>query len=98
MKSLLPVLLIFCISAPATGASDYAVVVSRTTRAADGWSNVVDALVKKHTGTVIEYDKSLDAILPELKTQFPRHTCFVVQPTEATRDLRVNLSFGFCRR
>lgn len=70
-------------SVPACLAADYAIVVSRKTRSTEGWSRVVDALIQKHSGTVLEYDRSITEVLPALQKHFPRYACFVAQPAEA---------------
>lgn len=66
----------------------YVIVVSRATRALDGWSEVVDALAAKHKDRaprVIAYEKTPREALPVLQEWHPRHTCFVARPDEATR-------------
>jgi len=68
---------------PAAGS--YAVVVSKVTHADAQWRGVVDALLKKHDGTLVAYDASVDESLAALKKQFPRHVCFVARPEEAGR-------------
>ena len=68
---------------PAAGS--YAVVVSKATHADAQWRGVVDALLKKHDGTLVAYDASVDESLAALKKQFPRHVCFVARPEEAGR-------------
>jgi len=67
-------------------ASDYAVVVSKSTQADESWKAVVDALVEKHDGTVIVYDKAVSETVGALSKSMPQHTCFVATPIEATRD------------
>ncbi|NQT87464.1 hypothetical protein HQ560_11910, partial [bacterium] len=79
------VVLCLSLAASASAASDYAIVVSQKTRADAGWSKVVDALAKKHTGIVIPFEQSITEALPALRTQFPRYTCFVATPAEAGR-------------
>ena len=64
----------------------YAVVASRETYDQDQWKPVVEALVKKHGATVIVYDEGVIESLTELQRQFPRYTCFVARPTEATQN------------
>lgn len=71
-----------CISAE----RGYAVVVSKATHAKKTWKSVVDALVSKHTATVVVFDESVSDSLQDLQTQFPRFTCFVATPEEASRD------------
>ena len=67
------------------GAESYAIVVSKTTHADPEWKPVVDALQKKHSGTVLEFDQSLDETLPELRRLFPKYACVVAKPEEAGR-------------
>lgn len=69
-----------------TNAADgYAIIVSKATRANAEWSPVVNALRKKHDGTVIEYGEDLGEALPELRKLFPKYTCFVAMPEDAGR-------------
>ena len=67
-------------------ANDYAVVVSKATYADKDWKPVVTALVKKHGANVIEFEGNVTGTLGKLRGQFPRHTCFVATPKEATGD------------
>ena len=62
----------------------YAVVVSRATHQQADWKPVVEALVQRHHAKVIEYDKEVGQTLDALKEAFPRYTCFVAQPEEAS--------------
>lgn len=71
--------------APATAPPNYCIVVSESTRDAPQWSRVVAALRDKHDGQVIEYDSSVESARRTLRQTFPRYTCFVVKPSEATR-------------
>jgi hypothetical protein len=64
----------------------YAVVAKKSTIDDPAWLEVVAALRKKHGATVATYQTSVDEVLPELKQEFPRHTCFVSPPAETTRD------------
>jgi zinc protease len=63
----------------------YAVVVSRDTQSKPEWKQVVDALVVKHGGRVIAYDKLEDA-RATLADPPPHYACFVATPAEASRD------------
>jgi zinc protease len=63
----------------------YAVVVSRETLNRPDWKKVVDALVAKHGGRVVAYDK-LDDAKVGLVEPMPRYACFVATPAEATRE------------
>jgi zinc protease len=87
-------LLILCTVWTSTGFADhppargnYAVVVSRSTYADEAWKPVADALVSKHQATILVYDKTPEDVEAKLREQFPRFTCFVAKPEEATRDL-----------
>ncbi len=74
-------------SARLFAASDYAIVVSSATKSDAGWAKVVAALGKKHEGaTVLTYSGSVTNTLADLRAQFPRYTCFVATPDEASRD------------
>ncbi len=73
----------FCFAAKAAKAN-YAVVVSKATHADKNWKPVVTALVNKHGAKVIEFDGDVTGALGELRGQFPRYTCFVATPKEAT--------------
>lgn len=64
----------------------YAIVVSKQTLADPDWKPVVEALIKKHHGTVLTYGESVQDLLPDLKRQFPRYVCFVTPPEQATRE------------
>ena len=79
---------------PAVTSTDggYAVVVSKATSDDPQWKAVVDALVAKHRGKVIVFDKSVDDALPELRRQYPRYACFVAKPTEAGREFVATVS------
>ncbi len=70
----------------AYGTSSYTILVSKPTHDDAAWKQVVDALVKKHEAKVIVYEGDVTAALPQLKEQFPRYTCFVATPAEATRE------------
>ena len=83
------VALLFSVTAAAsanTVGTDYAIVVSKSTLNEVDWQAVADALVKKHQGVIIPYDTDVASVLPALKEQFPRYTCFLAQPDEATAD------------
>jgi small subunit ribosomal protein S1 len=68
------------------GAADYAVVVSEGTAGEAGWGKVVAALAEKHGATVMTWKGSVDEVMPALKGEHPRFTCFVATPAEAGRD------------
>ncbi len=66
--------------------ASYTVVVSQATFDDAEWRPVVAALKKKHKGTIVRYATAVDEVLPQLRDARPRYTCFVAQPTEASRD------------
>ncbi len=66
-------------------ASSYVVVAKKSTLADPAWREVVSALQAKHRATLASYETSVDEVLPPLQQSFPRHTCFVTPPAEATR-------------
>jgi len=47
---------------------------------------VVEALVDKHHAAVVSYGGPVLDVLPALREKFPRYACFVVQPSEASRE------------
>ncbi|MEZ6066845.1 MAG: hypothetical protein R3B90_14330 [Planctomycetaceae bacterium] len=63
--------------------ADYAIVVSPSTAAAQGWSEVVATLRNKHDAVVLEANSLLEAG-PALRQIFPRYVCFVATPDETT--------------
>jgi len=85
MKRIFATCLTLSLAASAFAASDYAIVVSKKTRADAEWSKVVDALAKKHAAAVIPFEQAIAEALPALRKQFPRYTCFVATPAEAGR-------------
>ncbi|MBT5017909.1 MAG: hypothetical protein HON04_04140, partial [Planctomicrobium sp.] len=67
-------------------AESYSIVVSKATASAPNWSEVVDALVKKHKGAeVITWKDQIDEALPALQSSHPRYTCFIATSAEAGR-------------
>jgi zinc protease len=64
----------------------YCIVVSQATRDDPQWKPVVDALMTKHQGVVITFDKAVTDSLSKLRKELPRYICFVVKPSEATRE------------
>ncbi len=65
-------------------AGDYAVVVSQATQANKGWRPVVQMLIEKHDAKLITHKGNVAGALGKLRGQFPRYTCFVATPKEAT--------------
>ena len=84
VKALLSILLFLCICNPVEGGAGYTVVVSRATHALEDWQSVVKTLVSKHNAQVILFDGEPGEALAGLRKQFPRYTCFVATPKEAT--------------
>ncbi len=78
-------LLVLALSTLAT-AADYLVVVSKATYAKPGWKQVADGLVKKHTGALVQYDKSVKETLPALRKHRPRFVAFVCLPETISKD------------
>ncbi|MFM1770443.1 MAG: hypothetical protein RJA22_2972 [Verrucomicrobiota bacterium] len=72
---------------PATAADlGYIVAVSERTAADPAWKQVVDKLKARHQATIQTWRQAPDEVLPALRKERPRHTCFVATPAEATRD------------
>ena len=69
----------------AVRASDYCVAVQTGTYADAAWKAVADALVAKHDGTLLQFSRELQEVLPELAERHPRHTCFVATREQANR-------------
>ncbi|MEZ5940014.1 MAG: hypothetical protein R3C18_01395 [Planctomycetaceae bacterium] len=65
---------------------DYVIVVSELTNSDEGWRQVVNALVQQHRAQVVTYEKHPAEVLEKLKGFFPKYTCLVAQPEEATRE------------
>jgi zinc protease len=78
-------------SLPEDAGSDYAVVVRESTAADPAWREVVEALVRKHGATTVNWTDSVTEALPELKERFPRFACFVVKPNEAGRQFVIDV-------
>lgn len=70
--------------AVADSPTSYVVVVSHQTLDDPAWKPVVDALVAKHQGQVLAYDKLSDA-KTELSKRLPKFACFVATPVEANK-------------
>jgi hypothetical protein len=84
-------LLVTALSAPAVAepVPGYAIVVSEATLADSPWKEVVAALEAKHTARgpfVVRWHESATEAVATLAERFPRHTCFVARPEEATRE------------
>jgi len=73
-------------------ASDYAIVVSKSTLADEAWRPVVEALRSKHDGVVVEYESSVTDAKPALAKLHPRYTCFVTKPGDAGRAFVADVS------
>jgi len=87
---LLPAFLVFVSQYAAaadagTAEGNYAVVVSRSACDDPAWKQVVDALVAKHGADTVVFDTAVAGSLQRLRELFPRYTCFVATPHEATR-------------
>lgn len=82
--ALLVVSLFLALPADVEARGGYTVVVSRATYGRADWKPVVRTLVAKHDAEVVVYGDAVTESLEELRRQFPRHTCFVATPKEAT--------------
>lgn len=93
MKAILRFALLALSSAQlASAAPDYAIVISSTTKADEGWAKVVEVLQAKHTGaTVLTFSNDVHEVRDLLQTQFPKFTCFVATPDETTRKFVANI-------
>jgi hypothetical protein len=71
---------------PVAESPDYAVVVSESTLAADGWDDAVNTLISRHTARLIRFSGSPfpASVREELAGIHPRYVCFVAQPAEVT--------------
>jgi hypothetical protein len=65
--------------------SSYLVVAAKSTMEDPAWGEVVKSLQTKHAARVAVYGTSVDEVLPVLKQEFPRFTCFVSPPAAADR-------------
>ncbi|MEZ6124376.1 MAG: hypothetical protein R3C49_14555 [Planctomycetaceae bacterium] len=63
-------------------ATDYCVVVRRSTLETAPWKAVVDALQSRHGGTIITWQDSPVESLKELQQSHPRYTCFVAEHSD----------------
>lgn len=81
------------IISPVAEGPDYAVVVSESTAATDGWDDVVNALVSRHAAPVIPFSGAPfpAAVRDELAAFHPRYVCFVAQPPEVTDAFVINV-------
>lgn len=92
MKRVMSALLLFTVlSAPAAAEPPpgYAIVVSEATLALPAWKEVVAALEAKHANRgpfVVTWKESPAEAVAALSERFPRHTCFVARPPEASRE------------
>lgn len=68
-----------------SGAAKYVVVVEKAV--GKDWHSVAQALAKKHSAGMLEYNRrdGLEKLLPALKKLKPRYVCFVVPPELAGR-------------
>jgi zinc protease len=84
---ILVVAFIGILSQPVCGAEPgYVTVVSQACYQQADWKPVADALIAKHAGELLQYDKSVKETIPALRQRFPRFVCFVCQPEEVTRE------------
>ena len=66
----------------------YCIVVSKSTHDDPQWKPVVDALVAKHQGTVITFQKAVEDSLAGLQKGLPRYVCFVAKPSRGDTGIR----------
>ena len=86
-KTVLAACMACMVSVALAEASDYSVVISRQTNKQAGWQAVVDALLARHANAdVLIWENDVSEVLPLLREQHPRHTCFVARPEEAGRE------------
>lgn len=67
----------------------YAIVVSEPTLAEPAWKAIVAALEAKHAARgpfIVTWKTSPAEAVTPLAERFPRHTCFVARPEEASRE------------
>lgn len=69
----------------AAGGESYAVVLSRSTAERPAWKAVADALVEKHNGRVITYERHVSECRKPLARLHPRYTAFVEPPENLGR-------------
>lgn len=74
--------------------SSYMVIAKKSTMADPAWHEVVMELLAKHQGSITTYETSVTEALPSLKKEFPRYTCFVTPPSEATRTFEIKPNRG----
>jgi len=76
------------IISPVAKSPDYAVVASESTASADGWKDVINAAVSRHSAQVIAYSGTPfpASVKEELAACRPRYVCFVAQAAEVTED------------
>jgi zinc protease len=84
MKKVAP--FVFLLAIQVSQAADYCVVVSKETAAEEDWAKVVSVLQKKHSATILSYEKSVEESLPSLRKSFPKYACFVARPQETTKE------------
>ena len=73
-------------AAAVASAADYCVVVSQETYRQPAWQVVADTLVKKHAGTLLQYETDPAEVLEQLRATHPRYTCFVAPHQRAGRE------------
>ena len=75
----------------------YCIVTSRSTYNDPQWKPVVDALIVKHRGTAITFERAVKDSLAKLQKELPRYVCFVAKPSEATREFVTAVNRLTCR-
>ncbi len=82
----------FRLERTARGSCKYLVLVSRKTHKERGWGRVVSRLAEKHEGRVLEWRKSFDEVLENLRALGPEMVCIVAKPGEITRSFIVQVN------
>mgnify|MGYP001210984148 CR=1 FL=1 len=84
LRSLPAVFLSLFFLGSAVAGDGYTVVVSKQTNAVADWGRVVKTLVAKHDAELLVFDGAVSESIDGLRKRFPRYTCFVATPKEAT--------------
>ncbi len=76
----------------------YAVIVSSTTLADPGWSEVVDSLIARHSAQVFSYSSSLWETQTDVSLYQPDYIAFVCQVNEATSGFVQSYAWPYSRQ
>ena len=72
--------------------SDYLVIASQDVQTDSAWANVANTLVQKHKAELVSYQKSIDEVMPQLKSLNPRYVAVVEKPENLGRDYVMHLN------